>query len=75
MFLSKMKETAETYLGIPVGNAVLTVPASFNDPQRRAMRDAGMIAGFGNPHILSEHCAVALSCGYGKVFFLIYLPF
>ena len=45
MVLSKMKETAETYLGEKVTQAVITVPAYFNDSQRQATKDAGVIAG------------------------------
>ena len=45
MVLTKMKETAETYLGESVKNAVITVPAYFNDSQRQATKDAGAIAG------------------------------
>jgi len=45
MVLTKMKETAEAYLGSPVTEAVITVPAYFNDSQRQATKDAGMITG------------------------------
>lgn len=54
MVLIKMKETAEAYLGYPVTNAVVTVPAYFNDAQRQATKDAGVIAGLNVRRIINE---------------------
>ena len=54
MVLTKMKETAEAYLGQPVRNAVVTVPAYFNDAQRQATMDAGVIAGLNVIRLLNE---------------------
>ena len=53
MVLSKMKETAETYLGEKVTQAVITVPAYFNDAQRQATKDAGVIAGLNVLRVIS----------------------
>lgn len=64
MVLFKMKETAEAHLGIPVPNAVITVPAYFNDSQRRATMEAGSIAGFKELTIINEPTAAALAYGY-----------
>ena len=61
MVLTKMKETAQAYLGQKVTDAVITVPAYFNDSQRQATKDAGMIAG-----IINEPTAAALAYGLGK---------
>ncbi|KAF5837283.1 heat shock protein Hsp70C [Dunaliella salina] len=61
--LSKMKETAETYLGQPVSKAVITVPAYFNDSQRQATKDAGRIAGLDVLRIINEPTAAALAYG------------
>ena len=54
MVLSKMKETAEAYLGKKVTHAVVTVPAYFNDAQRQATKDAGVIAGLNVMRIINE---------------------
>nr|GMD85886.1 heat shock 70 kDa protein, mitochondrial [Ipomoea batatas]GMD92800.1 heat shock 70 kDa protein, mitochondrial [Ipomoea batatas]GME08204.1 heat shock 70 kDa protein, mitochondrial [Ipomoea batatas] len=61
--LTKMKETAEAYLGKPVSEAVITVPAYFNDAQRQATKDAGRIAGLNVSRIINEPTAAALSYG------------
>jgi len=59
--LTKMKETAEAYLGEPVTQAVITVPAYFNDSQRQATKDAGRIAGLEVLRIINEPTAAALA--------------
>jgi len=64
--LSKMKETAESFLGRPVGHAVVTVPAYFNDSQRQATKDAGKIAGLDVLRIINEPTAAALAYGVDK---------
>ncbi len=64
--LGKMKETAESYLGEAVSQAVITVPAYFNDAQRQATRDAGKIAGLEVLRIINEPTAAALAYGLGK---------
>ena len=64
--LGKMKETAESYLGETVSQAVITVPAYFNDAQRQATRDAGKIAGLEVLRIINEPTAAALAYGLGK---------
>ncbi|GBQ94789.1 molecular chaperone DnaK [Asaia lannensis] len=64
--LGKMKETAEAYLGETVSEAVITVPAYFNDAQRQATRDAGRIAGLEVLRIINEPTAAALAYGLGK---------
>ncbi|KAK9840256.1 hypothetical protein WJX74_006294 [Apatococcus lobatus] len=64
--LTKMKETAEAYLGRPVSEAVITVPAYFNDSQRQATKDAGRIAGLDVKRIINEPTAAALSYGADK---------
>ena len=61
MILTKMKETAEAYLGTDVTRAVITVPACFNDSQRQATKDAGLIAGLNVLSILNEPTAAALA--------------
>ena len=66
MVLSKMKETAEDYLGEAVTDAVITVPAYFNDSQRQATKDAGQIAGLNVLRILNEPTAAALAFGLDK---------
>uniref|UniRef100_A0A6A7GBK7 Heat shock protein 70 n=1 Tax=Hirondellea gigas TaxID=1518452 RepID=A0A6A7GBK7_9CRUS len=66
MVLIKMKETAETYLGTPVKNAVVTVPAYFNDSQRQATKDAGLIAGLNVQRIINEPTAAAIAYGLDK---------
>jgi molecular chaperone DnaK len=64
--LMKMKETAEAYLGEPVTQAVITVPAYFNDAQRQATKDAGRIAGLEVLRIINEPTAAALAYGLDK---------
>lgn len=64
--LQKMKETAEDYLGEKVTEAVITVPAYFNDSQRQATKDAGRIAGLDVKRIVNEPTAAALAYGFGK---------
>jgi L1 cell adhesion molecule like protein len=66
MVLSSMKETAELYLGYPVKRAVVTVPAYFNDAQRRATKDAGVIAGLNIERIINEPTAAAIAYGLDK---------
>lgn len=65
--LMKMKKTAEDYLGEPVTEAVVTVPAYFNDSQRQATKDAGRIAGLDVKRIINEPTAAALAFGVDKV--------
>ena len=65
--LMKMKKTAEEYLGEPVTEAVITVPAYFNDSQRQATKDAGKIAGLDVKRIINEPTAAALAYGMDKV--------
>ncbi len=65
--LQKMKKTAEDYLGAPVTEAVITVPAYFNDSQRQATKDAGKIAGLDVKRIINEPTAAALAYGMDKV--------
>ncbi len=64
--LQKMKETAEDYLGETVTEAVITVPAYFNDSQRQATKDAGRIAGLEVKRIVNEPTAASLAYGFGK---------
>ena len=64
--LKKMKKTAEDYLGEPVTEAVITVPAYFNDSQRQATKDAGRIAGLNVKRIINEPTAAALAYGLDK---------
>ena len=64
--LQKMKETAESYLGQDVSQAVITVPAYFNDAQRQATKDAGKIAGLEVLRIINEPTAAALAYGLDK---------
>src|SRR5215211_7922573 len=66
MILQKMKQTAEDYLGQKVSEAVITVPAYFNDTQRQATKDAGEIAGLTVKRILNEPTAAALAYGLEK---------
>ena len=66
MVLLKMKETAEAYLGTTVKNAVVTVPAYFNDSQRQATKDAGTIAGLNVLRIINEPTAAAIAYGLDK---------
>jgi heat shock 70kDa protein 1/2/6/8 len=63
MVLTKMKETAEAYLGQTVRDAVITVPAYFNDSQRQATKDAGVIAGLNVMRIINEPTAAAIAYG------------
>ncbi|XP_021760584.1 heat shock 70 kDa protein 18-like [Chenopodium quinoa] len=63
MVLMKMKETAEAYLGVEVKYAVVTVPAYFNDSQRQATKDAGIMAGLKSVHIIKEPTAVVIAYG------------
>lgn len=67
MVLTKMKETAEAYLGHPVKKAVVTVPAYFNDAQRQATKDAGAIAGLEVLRIINEPTAAAIAYGLDKM--------
>ncbi len=64
--LQKMKKTAEDYLGQPVTEAVITVPAYFNDAQRQATKDAGKIAGLDVKRIINEPTAASLAYGFNK---------
>merc|ERR1711878_231386 len=64
--LTKMKETAEAYLGTSVKNAVVTVPAYFNDSQRQATKDAGQISGMNVLRVINEPTAAALAYGMDK---------
>jgi len=66
MVLSKMKDVAEQYLGDTVKNAVITVPAYFNDSQRQATKDAGSIAGLNVLRIINEPTAAAIAYGLDK---------
>ncbi len=66
MILAKMKETAEAYLGEKITQAVITVPAYFNDAQRQATKDAGRIAGLEVLRIINEPTAAALAYGLDK---------
>jgi len=66
MVLTKMKETAESYLGTEVRDAVVTVPAYFNDSQRQATKDAGVIAGLNIMRIINEPTAAAIAYGLDK---------
>lgn len=66
MVLQKMKETAESYLGEKVTQAVVTVPAYFNDAQRQATKDAGKIAGLDVLRLVNEPTAAALAYGFGE---------
>jgi L1 cell adhesion molecule like protein len=67
MVLIKMKETAESYLGDVVKDAVITVPAYFNDGQRQATKDAGAIAGLNVLRIINEPTAAAIAYGFDKM--------
>ncbi|KAJ7685113.1 heat shock cognate 70 [Mycena polygramma] len=66
MVLLKMKETAESYLGTTINNAVVTVPAYFNDSQRQATKDAGTISGMNVLRIINEPTAAAIAYGLDK---------
>ena len=67
MVLQKMKSEAEAYLGQPVTEAVITVPAYFSDAQRQATKDAGRIAGLEVKRIINEPTAAALAYGIDKI--------
>lgn len=67
MVLTKMKQTAEAYLGTTVKSAVITVPAYFNDAQRQATKDAGTIAGLNVLRIINEPTAAAVAYGLDKL--------
>src|SRR5947207_2091604 len=64
--LQKLKAAAEDYIGEPVEEAIITVPAYFNDPQRQATKDAGLIAGLKVSRIMTEPTAAALAYGLNK---------
>ncbi|KAG9154999.1 hypothetical protein Leryth_012180 [Lithospermum erythrorhizon] len=66
MILTKMKETAEAFLGKKIKDAVVTVPAYFNDAQRQATKDAGVIAGLNVARIINEPTAAAIAYGLDK---------
>ena len=66
MILQKMKATAETFLGEEVNSAVVTVPAYFNNDQRKATKDAGTIAGLNVERIINEPTAAAIAYGMDK---------
>ena len=66
MILTKMKQTAEAFLGQEIKNAVVTVPAYFNDAQRQATKDAGVIAGLNVARIINEPTAAAIAYGLDK---------
>lgn len=66
MILTKMKQIAENYLGREVKHAVITVPAYFNDSQRQATKDAGLIAGLDVLRIINEPTAAAIAYGMDK---------
>jgi len=66
MVLTKMKDIAEAYLGKTVENAVITVPAYFNDSQRQATKDAGTIAKMNVKRIINEPTAAAIAYGLDK---------
>lgn len=66
MVLTKMRETAEAFLGVSIKNAVVTVPAYFNDSQRQATKDAGAIAGLNVLRIINEPTAAAIAYGLDK---------
>lgn len=67
MILSKMKQTAEAFLGCNISQAVITVPAYFNDSQRQATKDAGTIAGLDVLRIINEPTAAAIAYGLDKM--------
>lgn len=66
MVLAKMRDIAQTYLGKEVNKAVVTVPAYFNDSQRQATKDAGVIAGLEVLRIINEPTAAAIAYGLDK---------
>ena len=63
MVLTKMKKTAEAFLGAMVRDAVITVPAHFNDSQRQATKDAGMISGLNVLRMINESTSAAIAYG------------
>lgn len=63
MILEKLKKTAEEYLGYPVNDAIITCPAYFNDAQRQATKDAGLIAGLNVLRIINKPTATAIAYG------------
>lgn len=67
MILTKMKDTAEAYLGHKISHAVITVPAYFNDAQHQATKDAGRIAGLSVLRIINEPTAAAIAYGLDKL--------
>lgn len=74
MVLLKMKEVAEAHLGKTVTNAVITVPAHFNNSQRRATKDAGKIAGLNVLQIMNETSAAAMAYAFKeKVLYINYI--
>ena len=78
MILIKMKEMAEAYLGKPVTKAVITVPAYFNDSQRRATKDAATIAGLKVLRLLNDTTATAMAYGFQNkvnIFIILHLAF
>ena len=72
MVLTKMRETAEAYLGKTVNNAVVTVPAYFNDSQRQATKDAGTISGMNVLRIINEPTAAAIAYGLDKKVWIVW---
>jgi L1 cell adhesion molecule like protein len=66
MVLTKLKEDAEKYLGKPVNDAVITVPAYFNNSQRDATKNAGILAGLNVMRIINEPTAAAMAYGFDK---------
>merc|ERR1712159_390913 len=66
MILGKMREIAESFLGKTIGNAVVTVPAYFNDAQRQATKDAGTISSLNVLRIINEPTAAAIAYGLDK---------
>ena len=66
MILLKTKQTAEAYIGKPVSDAVITVPADFNDSQRQATKDAGIISGLNVLRTINEPTAAATAYGLDK---------
>jgi len=66
MILLKMKETAESYLGTSINNAVVTIPAYFNDSQHQATKDVSTISGTNVLHIINKLTAAAIACGLAK---------
>lgn len=66
MVLSKMKEIAESFSGKTIKNAIVTVPAYFNDAQRQATKDAGVISGLNVVRVLNEPTAAAIAYGLNE---------